>query len=482
MQISRATVIKSFFWKFFERIGFQLMNFVVTIVLARLLLPEQYAAISLIMIFINICNVIIDGGLNTALVQKKDSDDVDFSTIFYISLVVAALLYLLLYFTAPGIAAFYDMPHLVPVIRVLGVNLFFYVFNSIQRAYVSKHMLFDKLFYGSISAVIVSGAIGIYLAYRGWGIWALVGQNLVSQVVGCLVLWFAIKWRPVLKFSVDRLKVLFDYGWKILGTNLITVLFVEIRKMCIGKLYTPSSLAYYEKGEHFPNLVMSNIFASVQSVMFPTFSKSQDDAASVKNIMRRSTKMLCFVIYPLMVGMIFAAEPIVRILLTEKWMPVADFIKIMSIANFFRPISIINWEAIKALGHSGITFKLEIVKKIIDVIILLVSISYGVYAIAWGMVLYNFICIFINLAPNVRLLGYRIREQLLDVMPSLLISLGMGAAIFGLKYVIEDDLLLILSQFFVGAVVYLFLSGIFKEESFMYLLDMVRKRKRGKIK
>ena len=482
MQISRATVIKSFFWKFFERIGFQLMNFVVTIVLARLLLPEQYAAISLIMIFINICNVIIDGGLNTALVQKKDSDDVDFSTIFYISLVVAALLYLLLYFTAPGIAAFYDMPYLVPVIRVLGVNLFFYVFNSIQRAYVSKHMLFDKLFYGSISAVIVSGAIGIYLAYRGWGIWALVGQNLVSQVVGCLVLWFAIKWRPVLKFSVDRLKVLFDYGWKILGTNLITVLFVEIRKMCIGKLYTPSSLAYYEKGEHFPNLVMSNIFASVQSVMFPTFSKSQDDAASVKNIMRRSTKMLCFVIYPLMVGMIFAAEPIVRILLTEKWMPVADFIKIMSIANFFRPISIINWEAIKALGHSGITFKLEIVKKIIDVIILLVSISYGVYAIAWGMVLYNFICIFINLAPNVRLLGYRIREQLLDVMPSLLISLGMGVAIFGLKYVIEDDLLLILSQFFVGAVVYLFLSGIFKEESFMYLLDMVRKRKRGKIK
>ena len=482
MQISRATVIKSFFWKFFERIGFQLMNFVVTIVLARLLLPEQYAAISLIMIFINICNVIIDGGLNTALVQKKDSDDVDFSTIFYISLVVAALLYLLLYFTAPGIAAFYDMPYLVPVIRVLGVNLFFYVFNSIQRAYVSKHMLFDKLFYGSISAVIVSGAIGIYLAYRGWGIWALVGQNLVSQVVGCLVLWFAIKWRPVLKFSVDRLKVLFDYGWKILGTNLITVLFVEIRKMCIGKLYTPSSLAYYEKGEHFPNLVMSNIFASVQSVMFPTFSKSQDDAASVKNIMRRSTKMLCFVIYPLMVGMIFAAEPIVRLLLTEKWMPVADFIKIMSIANFFRPISIINWEAIKALGHSGITFKLEIVKKIIDVIILLVSISYGVYAIAWGMVLYNFICIFINLAPNVRLLGYRIREQLLDVMPSLLISLGMGAAIFGLKYVIEDDLLLILSQFFVGAVVYLFLSGIFKEESFMYLLDMVRKRKCGKIK
>ena len=385
MQISRATVIKSFFWKFFERIGFQLMNFVVTIVLARLLLPEQYAAISLIMIFINICNVIIDGGLNTALVQKKDSDDVDFSTIFYISLVVAALLYLLLYFTAPGIAAFYDMPHLVPVIRVLGVNLFFYVFNSIQRAYVSKHMLFDKLFYGSISAVIVSGAIGIYLAYRGWGIWALVGQNLVSQVVGCLVLWFAIKWRPVLKFSVDRLKVLFDYGWKILGTNLITVLFVEIRKMCIGKLYTPSSLAYYEKGEHFPNLVMSNIFASVQSVMFPTFSKSQDDAASVKNIMRRSTKMLCFVIYPLMVGMIFAAEPIVRLLLTEKWMPVADFIKIMSIANFFRPISIINWEAIKALGHSGITFKLEIVKKVIDVIILLVSISYGVYAIAWDI-------------------------------------------------------------------------------------------------
>ena len=474
MDISRGIVFKSLFWKFFERLGTQLVSFVVSIILARLLLPEQYGAIALIMIFINVCNVIIDGGLNTALIQKKNADNVDFSTILYSSILISSILYAILFLLAPYIAEFYHLPVLKNVIRVLGINLIFYAINSIQRAFVSKHMLFNKLFYSSFISVVISGFIGILLAYENFGIWALVFQNLSCTIVTCVVMWFTIKWRPVLLFSFGRFSQLFSYGWKIFMANFITVIFVEIRKLFIGKLYTPSNLAYYEKGEQFPSLIMNNIFTSIQSILLPTLSEFQNDRERVKAIMRRSTKMSCFVIYPLMIGMIVTAEPLVNILLGEKWQGVIPFIQIMCVANFFRPITISNWEAIKALGYSGITLKLEVLKKVVDIIILLVSINLGVKAIAWGMVVFNFLCVFINLAPNVKLLNYKIHEQILDAVPTLIISIIMGVIIFLLRYTGIGNLSLLGSQIFVGVTSYVFLCHIFKEESYSYLIHLAK--------
>lgn len=474
MGINRGIVISSFFWKFFERLGAQLVSFAVSIILARLLLPEQYGAIALIMIFINVCNVIIDGGLNTALVQKKNADNIDFSTILYASILISVILYIVLFFLAPYIANFYEQPQLKDVIRVLGAGLFFYAINSIQRAYVSKYMLFDKLFYSSFIAVILSGIIGIFLAYRNAGIWALVAQNLSCTIITCVVMWFTIKWRPILVFSIERFSGLFSYGWKIFTANFITVIFVEIRKLFIGKLYSPSSLAYYEKGEQFPSLIMNNIFTSIQSILLPTFSEFQDDKLKVKTMMRRATKMSCFVIYPLMVGMIVTAKPLVYILLGEKWIGVVPFVQIMCIANFFRPITLSNWEAIKALGYSGITLKLEVVKKIVDIVILLVSIKFGVTAIAWGMVLFNFLCVFINLAPNVKLLNYKIHEQILDAVPTLLLSIVMGVIIFLISFASFSHFELLIAQICVGCIAYIMLCHIFKEESYIYILNLVK--------
>lgn len=474
MEISRGIVFKSLFWKFFERLGTQLVSFIVSIILARLLLPEQYGTIALIMIFINVCNVIIDGGLNTALIQKKNADNIDFSTILYSSILISAILYVILFLLAPYIAEFYHLPILKNVIRILGINLIFYAVNSIQRAYVSKHMLFNKLFYSSFISVVFSGTIGILLAYKDFGIWALVAQSLSCTIITCVIMWFTIKWRPVLLFSFDRFSQLFSYGWKIFMANFITVIFVEIRKLFIGKLYTPSNLAYYEKGEQFPSLIMNNVFTSVQAILLPTFSEFQDDRERVKAIMRRSTKMSCFVIYPLMIGMIVTAEPLVNILLGEKWQGVVPFIQIMCVANFFRPITISNWEAIKALGYSGITLKLEGLKKVVDIIILLVSINLGVKAIAWGMVLFNFLCIFINLAPNIKLLNYKIHEQILDAVPTLIISIIMGMIISLLRYTHMDNLGLLGSQTLIGIISYIFLCHIFKEESYTYLLNLIK--------
>lgn len=477
MAFSRGTIVKSFLWKLFERLSVQLIQFVITVVLARLLLPSEYGIVALIAIFITLCDVIIDGGLNTALIQKKNADNIDFSTIFFFSVGVAVLLYGIMYACAPAISHFYKQPELVPVIRVLSVSLPFYAFNSIQRAYVSKNMLFQRLFYSSLGAVVLSGAIGVFMAYHGYGVWALVAQNVSSQFFTTLIMWFTIRWRPIWLFSVDRFRGLFGYGWKIFGANFITSLFLNIRKLVIGKFFTPASLAYYEKGDQLPALVMNNIFSSVQAVLLPTFSESQDDRPHVKSMMRRSTKLSCFFIYPLMVGLIVAAKPLVLFLFTEKWIEAVPFIQILCIANFFRPITISNWEAIKALGYSGITLKLEIVKKIIDITILVVSAFIGVYAIAWGCVLFNLICVFINLAPNKKLLNYGVGEQIKDAVPTLIISLIMGVAVYWIQFLGLSNIMVLIIQFVLGAVIYMSLSILFKEESMMYVIQMIRENR-----
>lgn len=476
MAFSRGTIIKSFLWKLFERLSVQLVQFVVTIVLARLVMPSEYGAIALVVIFIQLCDVIIEGGLNTALIQKKNADNVDFSTIFYFSLGMSLALLGLMLIIAPCIANFYEQPELLPVIRVLSLSLPFYSFNSIQRAYVSKNMLFQRLFYSSLGAIAISGCIGIYLAYGGFGIWALVWQNISNQFFTMLIMWFTIQWRPTFVFSMDRFKGLFSYGWKIFGANFITALFVNLRKLVIGKFYQPASLAYYEKGDQLPGLVMNNIFTSVQTILLPTFSASQDDLLLVKSMMRRSTKVSCFFIYPLMVGLIVAAKPLIVFLLTDKWLPVVPFVQILCIANFFRPITISNWEAIKALGYSSITLKLEILKKVVDITILLISAMIGVYAIAWGCVLFNFICVFINLAPNKKILNYGIKEQIIDAVPTLFIALTMGVAVYWIQFLHIPNLAILILQVTLGAFFYIGLSLLFKEESLTYIIKIVKEK------
>ena len=295
-------------------------------------------------------------------------------------------------------------------------------------------------------------------------------------------MWFTVRWRPELIFSVERFKGLFNFGWKIFGANIITSLFVNARKLVIGKFFTPASLAYYEKGEHLPSLVMSNIFTSIQTVLLPTFSEAQDERERVKFMMRRSTKMSCFFIYPLMVGMIVAAKPLVVFLLTEKWISAVTFVQILCIANFFRPITISNWEAIKALGYSGITLKLEIVKKIIDISILIISAFFGVYAIAWGCVLFNAICVLVNLAPNKRLLNYGIREQIIDAVPTFLIALTMGCIIYWVQMLDLSNIEILFLQFVFGCIIYVGLSWLFKEESFVYILQMYKDNKNKRAK
>ena len=476
MDVTRGEAIRSFLWKFLERCSVQVMQFVITIILARLLLPSEYGIVALIMVFINISNVIVDGGLNTALIQKKNADNIDFSTIFYFGLLMSVIMYAVMFLAAPAIADFYNQPELVSVIRVVSIILVLYSVNAVQNAYVSRNLLFRKMFVCSLGSVLISGVVGIFMAYQGYGVWALVAQMLMAQLMLTFIMWIVLGWRPQLVFSKDRLVSLLDYGWKIFTTNIIVSVFVNIRKLIIGRFYTPASLAYFERGDQFSSLVMSNIQTSIQAVMFPVLAKAQEDRVRVKMMLKRATKMNCFVIYPLMMLLIVSAKPLILFLLTEKWLPVVEFMQIFCIANFFRPITIPNIEAIKALGYSGISLKLEIIKKIVDVAFLSVAVFFGVYAIAWSIVAFNFACVFINLYPNKRLLNYGIPEQIKDALPTLVLTLLMGMVVYWIQFVEMHLLLVVIIQFAAGAVVYLLLCYMIKEESFMYLYKLVVSR------
>ena len=475
MAINSKTVISSMIWKLLERFSTQFVSFVISILLARILMPNDYGIIALILVFVNFANVIVDGGLNTALIQKKDANQTDFSTIFWFCLLVACVLYVLLFFGAPFVANFYDNDLLTPVLRVLSLGVFFHSFNSIQRAYISRHMMFRKLFYVNGIALIFSGALGIWMAYDGYGVWALVGQSLANPVACCMLMWLTIKWRPTIEFSRSSFKVLFDFGWKIFLTNFIIAIYENIRSLIIGKVYQPASLAFFDRGKALPSLLMTNVTSSINSVLLPTFAEEQDNTLRVKQMIRRSVQVSYLFVCPLLIGFFFTAKEIVLVLLTEKWLPCVPFVQIFCIAFLLMPIQNVNMTAIQSLGYSGITLKLEIIKKIIEAVILVVSFLIDVYAVAWGIVLYNLICIFINLHPLKKLVNYGVFEQIKDVAPTVAISIIMGLLVYLISFLNINSILILTLQVVLGASIYFSLCKLLKLSSFIYISDYLRK-------
>lgn len=470
----KIRVIQSLFWKVLERGGTQGIQFIVQIILARLLLPEEYGVVAIVTVFILLANVFVESGFNTALIQKKDADEIDFSSVFYMSLSVATVIYFVIYLFAPVVANFYSQPLLTPVLRVLSITLFAGVFNSIQNAFIARNMLFKRLFVSSLGGVIISGTVGIVAAYCGLGVWALVVQQLTNQLTVGIILWFTVKWRPQLIFSFKRIKSLFSYSSKLLASGILDTLYSNIRTLIIGKLYTPETLGYYNRGQQFPQLIVANINGSIQSVMLPTLSAYQEDKRRVKDMTRRAIVTSSFLIFPVMVGMAVVAEPLVKIILTDKWLSAVPFLQILCFSFALMPIHTANLQAINALGRSDIFLKLEIVKKIVGLIILGISIPFGVFAIAVGEMINSIIGTFINSYPNKKLLDYSYKEQWKDIMPSLLIAITMGGVVYLFNFLDITTWKMLILQVGVGGVIYVALSKIFKVESFSYLTVTIK--------
>lgn len=472
-KVTRKSVLSGLFWKFLERMGAQFVTFVVSIVLARILLPEDYATIVIVMVFITISDVFVKSGFGQALIQKKDVDDVDFSTVFYFSVTLGLLLYILLFFTAPYIADFYREPILCNVLRVMAIRIPIAGLNSVQQAYVSRHMMFKKFFFSTLGGVIGSAVIGIIMAYQGVGVWALVAQYMSASIIDTCVLWCIVKWRPVLAFSVKKMKELFGFGWKILVSSLLETGYTQLNNMIIGKVYTASDLAFYNKGQQIPNLVVTNINSSINSVLFPALSKEQDDIVKIRQMTRRAIKTSSYVVFPMLAGVFAVADVLICILLTDKWSDCVIYLRLACLTYALWPIHTANLSAIQAVGRSDLFLKLEIIKKIVGIVFLIIAIPRGVVAIAVSMIVSSVFSSFINAWPNRKLLQYKYREQLWDIFDALVLSVVMVIAVMFIGGLIENMYLCLAVQVCVGIIVYVGMSKLFKVESFEYIYGML---------
>lgn len=470
----KSKVFTGLFWIFGERICAQLVTFVVSIVLARLLEPSYYGAIAIVNIFIALANVLVVSGFGNSLIQKKDADNIDFSTVFYFNIVWSTLVYGIIYIGAPYLAQFFDMEILCPVMRVLGLQIIVRSINNVQHAFVSRNMLFKKFFWSTLIGTIISGFVGIILAYSGFGIWALVAQYMTNSAVDTIVLWITVKWRPLLKFSFKRLPALFSYGWKLLVSGLLDSGYTHLRGLVIGRMYTASDLAYYEKGKSFPNLIVTNINTSIQSVLFPAMAAHQEKRDYVKSIMRRSIRVSSYIMLPLMIGLAMISKPFVEFILTDKWIGCVPYLQISCIVFAFMPIHTSNLQAIKALGRSDIFLKLEIVKKIVGIIALIISMRYGVLAIAISGIITTIISSIVNAFPNKSLVGYSYIEQIKDLFNGVVPLLVMIACVYGVGIIKLPVIVILFLQVITGAIAYVVVSILAKNETFRYVLSVIK--------
>ncbi len=480
--MSSTNVITNFFWRFLERCGAQGVTFIVSIVLARLLDPTVYGTVALVTIFTTIMQVFVDSGMGNALIQKKDADDLDFSSVFYFNMAMCSVLYLIMFFAAPLIASFYRMPELTAIVRVLSFVVVISGVKNVQQAYVSRHLMFKRFFFSTLGGTIGAAVIGIAMAYLGFGVWALVAQMLFNAAVDTTILWITVKWRPKKMFSFQRLKSLFSYGWKLLASSLIDTVYNDLRQLIIGKKYSSGDLAYYNQGKKFPQLIVTNINTSIDSVLLPTMSKAQDDMAAVRSMTRRAIKTSTFLMMPAMIGLAVCAEPLVQLILTEKWLPCVLFLRIFCITYAFYPIHTANLNAIKAMGRSDLFLKLEIIKKTVGIIAILITMWISVQAMAYSFLVTTILNQIINSWPNKKLLNYSYLEQVKDMMPQILLSLGMGAAIYAVSFLHLSASLTLLIQIPLGVLAYWSGSKIFHVESYTYIIEMVKNFKKRKKK
>jgi len=474
---SSGAVGGALIWKLLERFGVQGIQFVLQIVLARILDPDHYGVLSMMIIFTNLANIFIQTGFNTALVQNKDVTEEDYSSVFCVSTLIAAVLYGVIFFTAPYIAAFYEMPDIVSPLRVLALMLLPGALNSVQLAKVSRDLNFRTVFTSNIIAIVFSGAVGIAMALLGGGLWALVIQSLLNVTVAAGVMLFTVRWRPRLQCNWARIKVLFGFGWKLLVSGLLDTLYQDIRSLVIGKKYDSSTLGYYNRGKQFPQFIVNAVNGAVQSVMLPVMSAEQDDANSVKKITRNSIMVSAYLMFPVMAGLAGVAVPMVRLLLTDKWLPCVPYLQIYCFSLAFYPVHSCNLQAINAMGRSDIFLKLEIIKKSVGMCALVVAVFCfdSPIAIALTGAFTTLISCFINAYPNKKLIGYSYLEQMADILPALLASGAMLLAVLWVGMLNLPTIVLLVGQVIVGVAVYFAISAVVKPMPFCMLTEAIKK-------
>ncbi len=478
----REKTLSGFLYKMLERVGALGVNFAVSLILARLLLPREYGLVALSMVLITILDVFVTYGFGNSLIADKNSDELDFSTCFYFGLALSFLVYAAVYAGSPFCAAFFKEPSLVPVLRFLALRIPIAAVNSVQHAYVAKRMMFRKFFVSTSIGTVLSGIVAIAMAYRGWGVWALVAQYFGNVVCDTVCLWIIVGWRPQWAFSFRRLGKIYDYGWKILVVGLLDTVYARLRSLVIARRFTSADLAYYNNGNHFSRLSMSILEPTIDTVFFPALAQCNDDRKAMRNMTRRMIGFSVYLVFPVMIGLMAVAKPLVLVLLTEKWLPSVVFLQIGCLAYMLRPLQFVNSCVIKASGRSGMLLKLDILKKVFGLLVLLASIRFGVIGVAFSAVVFNIFSTAINIAPNRSILEYGYAAQFWDIAKSAFLALAMGAGMYALSFLGLCPLAVLCLQCVFGVAFYWGGSVVFRNENYAYAMNMLRNRFKGQQK
>ncbi len=470
----KTKVFTGFFWKFAERLIVQGVTFVVSLVVARILEPDDYGLIAMVTVFTNIASVIVTNGFNAALIQKDTVSDEDFSTIFFISFFLSFILYGILYITAPFIARFYNQIQLIKILRVYSLILPISSISSIQNAFIGRRMIFRKNFIASFISSVLSGFIGIVMAIKGFGVWALVIQLISNSVITCLIQFLIVPWRPKLWFSFTKSIPLLKFGANALGADLIGTIFNQLNSFVMGKWYSAAQLAYYNKGQSFPYLINNNVLNILTSVMYPAFSKRASDTKQLKKDLRKTVRLYIYVITPLYVGLIAIAKNLIAVILTEKWLPSVPFLIIVSISCLLGTIAPLDLIVLKSVGRSDIVFRLEFIKKPIWFLLLIIASFINVYAIASVLVFSIIMEIVVNGIAVNKVLNYSLKEKIEDWIITILPSVLMFIVVYAMNYIPANKIILILLQLIIGIVIYISFSLLIKDECFIFILTMLK--------
>jgi O-antigen/teichoic acid export membrane protein len=466
----KEKVFSGLVWRAMERFGTQAIQFVLTIVLARLLEPKDFGTIALLSVFLLLANVFVNSGFGTAIIQKKEIDARDLNSVLYLSLAISAILYGVLFLAAPAIARFYANPMLASVLRWMALGLVFSAINGVQNAVLTREMRFQASFWIQLAGFLVYGVVGIGMAYAGYGVWSLVFGSLASRITGVIGCWLLIGWRPKLQFCRKTVWQLYQYSRKVLAATLNDTLFTNIYNLIIGKLYNPEMLGFYNRGQSIPLTVMGSVSATISGVIFPALSQSQENKKQMRAMTRRMILTSSFLVFPAMLGLAVVAKPLVMLLLTEKWLPCVPFLQWTCINYAFWPLHEANLQVILASGRSDLYLKLEFIKKPLVILVILLTWRHGVLAMVIGQTLLSPLCIFINAWPNKKLIAYSALEQIRDISPIILLSTLMGVITFGCSEFISTGPLLLTLQILIGTIVYFGLSVVFRVEAGQYII------------
>ena len=462
-------------WTALQKYSQMAIQFVSGIILARLLTAYDYGCIGMLSIFMALAETFIDSGFGSALIQKKQPTQEDYSTIFWWNLGIAVLMYALLFVFAPAISRFYKIPLLCDVLRVQGLVLFIYAFNIVQRNQLKKKLNFKALSITTIVTSIISLSVTIWMAYKGFGVWALVAQNLITAAIPAVVFWFFIKWRPILAFSVASFKELFSFGVFMFLTNIVNKFFSKLTGLLIGKLYTPATLGYYSKALGVENLASHSISSVMTQVTYPLYAQVQDNKEVMSSMVRRLTMTIAFITFPMMFVLMLAAKPIFILLYSERWLQSVPFFQVLCLIGLSECLQAVNTQTIAAIGKSNLMFRWTLIKRTVGLVFVIGGlVFFGMWGLMVGMVIFNWFCYAVNMGLVSKYIGYGWKKQLLDLAPMAMVS-GLAALVsFGCGRMLHLSLYLDgILKIVVCIAIYLAWALLFKPEAYEYTLTII---------